>query len=223
MHSRHSAIAAVAAFVVLLACSKSSSAGAPSTSASGSPDSVLARRADQARIQGAATASVWLVEVSDFQCPFCKQWHDQSYEAIKREYVDSGKIRLAYVNFPLSMHRNAMPAAETAMCAAAQNKFWAVHDSLFATQLQWEKLADPQPKLDSLASESGVDMNAFHRCFSAHLMRATIDADIDRATRAGVESTPTFLIGSTMVTGAQPLAVFRQVLDSALAHAGKSK
>ena len=218
MQSRYPLIAAVAAFVVVLACSKSSSASSPA--ANDGPDSVLARRADQGRIAGSATAPVWLVEVSDFQCPYCKQWHDQSYEAIKRAYVDSGKVRLAYVNFPLSMHRNAMPAAETAMCAAAQGKFWPLHDALFATQQQWEKLASPQQTFDSLASAAGADMSAFHKCVSAHLMKATIDADIDRATKAGVESTPTFLVGGTMITGAQPLAVFRQVIDSALAHAG---
>jgi protein-disulfide isomerase len=220
VQNRYPLIAAVAAFAVVLACSKSSSAS--STTATPA-DSVLAKRADQGRILGSATAPVWLVEVSDFQCPYCKQWHDQSYEEIKRAYVDSGKVRLAYVNFPLSMHHNAMPAAETAMCAAAQDKFWPLHDALFSTQQQWEKLAAPQQMFDSLASAAGVDMGAFHKCVSGHLMKATIDADIDRATKAGVESTPTFLIGGTMVTGAQPLAVFRQVLDSALvlARAGK--
>lgn len=217
MQSRYPLIATVGVFAVVLACSKSSSASAPPSLSS--PDSVLAKHADQGRISGSATASVWLVEVSDFQCPYCKQWHDQSYAEIKRAYVDSGRVRLAYVNFPLSMHRNAMPAAETAMCASAQDKFWPLHDALFATQEQWEKLASPQPMFDSLATAAGVDMGAFHKCVSAHLMKATIDADIDRATKAGVESTPTFLIGGTMVTGAQPLAVFRQALDSALAHA----
>jgi len=221
VQSRYPLLAAVAAFAVVLACSKSSSASSPASTAG--TDSALARRADKARILGTPTAKVWVVEVSDFQCPFCKQWHDQSYEAIKRAYVDSGKIRLAYVNFPLNIHRNAMPAAEAAMCAAAQDKFWPLHDALFATQPLWEKLAAPQPMFDSLASAAGVDMKAYHGCISGHLMKPTIDADIDRATRAGVESTPTFLIGGTMVTGAQPLAIFRQVIDSALAHAGTSK
>ena len=221
MQTRFPLIASLAAIAVVLACGKGSSASAASTG--NAPDSVLARRADQGRILGSATAPVWLVEVSDFQCPFCKQWHDQSYAAIKHDYVDAGKVRLAYVNFPLSMHRNAMPAAETAMCAAAQDKFWALHDALFATQEAWEKLAQPQPMFDSLATAAGADMSALHRCLSGHLMKATIDADIDRASRAGVESTPTFLIGGTMVTGAQPLAVFRAVLDSALAHAAPAR
>ncbi len=69
----------------------------------------MARRADHARIEGSPTATVWLVEISDFQCPYCKMWHDSTYAAVKKEYVDTGKIRLAYVNFPLPMHKNAMP------------------------------------------------------------------------------------------------------------------
>jgi protein-disulfide isomerase len=219
---RYPLMAAVTAFAVILACSKNSSASSAATA--DSPDSALAKRADQGRIQGSSTAAVWLVEVSDFQCPYCKQWHDQSYAELKRAYVDSGKVRLAYVNFPLSMHRNAMPAAETAMCAAAQDKFWPLHDALFATQAQWETLPSPQQLFDSLATAAGVDMSAFHKCVSGHLMKATIEADVDRASKAGVESTPTFLIGGTMVTGAQPLAVFRKAIDAALAHvAGTDK
>jgi protein-disulfide isomerase len=213
--------AAVAAFVVVLACSKSSSASA--AAASTGPDSALLKRADHARIEGSASAPVWVIEVSDFQCPFCRQFHDDTYGALKRAYVDSGKVRLAYVNFPLSMHRNAFAASEAAMCAAAQDKFWPMHDVLFTTQKQWEGLAAPQQKFDSLAAAQGVDMPSYRKCMSDHLTKPLIEADIDRATKQGVESTPTFLIGGMMVTGAQPLANFRQAIDSALAIASGAK
>lgn len=217
MHRRYPVIATLAAFVVILACSKSSSARPSSTSAaSEGPDSVMLRRADHARILGSATAPVWVVEVSDFQCPYCRQFHDESYAELKHAYVDSGKVRLAYVNFPLSMHHNAFAASETAMCAAAQDKFWQMHDALFTTQKQWEALPAPQPMFDSLAAAQGVDLTAFRKCVSGHLTKPMIEADIDRATKAGVESTPTFLIGGMMVTGAQPIANFRRAIDSAL-------
>jgi protein-disulfide isomerase len=207
-------IAALAAFAVVLACGKSSSASAASTS--DGPDSLLLRRADHARIEGSASAPVWVIEVSDFQCPYCRQFHDDSYEALKRAYVDSGKVRIAYVNFPLSMHRNAFAASEAAMCAGAQDKFWPMHDVLFTTQKQWESLPAPQAMFDSLASAQGVELASFRKCVSGHLTKPMIEADIDRATKQGVESTPTFLIGGTMMTGAQPLANFRHVIDSAL-------
>ncbi|HEV7705045.1 MAG TPA: DsbA family protein [Gemmatimonadaceae bacterium] len=215
MKRRYPLLAATAAaFVVVLACGKSSSASAASATAG--PDSVLLKRADHARIEGSADAPVWVIEVSDFQCPYCRQFHDDSYGELKRAYVDSGKVRIAYVNFPLSMHRNAFAASESAMCAAAQNKFWEMHDALFITQKSWEGLSSPQKMFDSLAVAQGVELPAFQKCVSGHLTKPMIEADIDRATKQGVESTPTFLIGGMMVTGAQPLANFRRAIDSAL-------
>ena len=81
------------------------------TGLSGLNDSVSAR-ADRARIRGAETATVWLVEISDFQCPFCKQWHDETFAKIDQEYVKTGKVRMAYLNFPLTrIHKNAQVAA----------------------------------------------------------------------------------------------------------------
>ena len=222
MKHRYALIAATVAAAVVLACGKSSSASAASVAGDG-PDSTLLRRADHARIEGSANAPVWVVEVSDFQCPFCRQFHDESYGELKRAYVDSGKVRIAYVNFPLSMHHNAYAASEAAMCAAAQDKFWPMHDALFTTQKQWEALPSPQHMFDSLATAEGVDAAAFQRCVAGHLMKPLIDADIDRATKQGVESTPTFLIGGMMVTGAQPLANFRHAIDSALTLAGGAK
>jgi protein-disulfide isomerase len=222
--SQYILLSTVAAFVVLIACGKSSSASAASTSsASTSPDSVLLKRADHARIEGSASAPVWVVEVSDFQCPYCRQFHDESYGELKRAYVDSGKVRIAYVNFPLSMHHNAFAASESAMCAAAQDKFWAMHDALFITQKSWEGLPSPQKMFDSLAVAQGVDLPAFQKCVSGHLTKPMIEADIDRATKQGVESTPTFLIGGMMVTGAQPVANFRRAIDSALVLAAAAK
>jgi protein-disulfide isomerase len=219
---RYPLIAATAAFVVVLACSKSSSASAASSATEG-PDSVLVRRADHARIEGSASAPVWVIEVSDFQCPYCRQFHEESYGELKRAYVDSGKVRLAYVNFPLSMHHNAFAASEAAMCAAAQDKFWPMHDALFITQKSWEGLPSPQKMFDSLAVAQGIDLASFQKCVSAHITKPMIEADIDRATKQGVESTPTFLIGGMMVTGAQPVANFRRAIDSALVLAAAAK
>ena len=184
-------------------------------------DSALVRRADHARIEGNPTATVWLVEVSDFQCPFCKRWHDQTYPAIKRDYVDAGKVRLAYINFPLSMHKNAMPAAQAAMCAATQDKFWPMQDALFQAQAAWEKRADPAPVFDSLASLAGVNVTAMRACITSGLMKSTIAGDMDRAKSEGVGSTPAFKVTgqSELIEGAQPLALFRQALDAALARA----
>ena len=185
------------------------------------PDSNITR-ADLARIQGSASAPLWVIEVSDFQCPYCKQWHDQTYSAFLDQYVKTGKVRLAYVNFPLSSHAYAWPAAEAAMCAAAQNKFWPMHDSLFATQGRWENTTDPAPMFDSLARLNGVEMQRWRDCVKSGKMKPLIQADHDRAERAGASATPSFMIGDQLLTGAQPLSDMQRIIDSALVKSRKT-
>jgi protein-disulfide isomerase len=190
---------------------------------SGLTDSVSAA-ADRGRIRGAATAPVWLIEISDFQCPFCKQWHDASFAAIDSEYVRTGKVRLAYLNFPLSsIHAHARAASEAAMCASVQGKFWPLHESLFTTQERWEEQKDPTPTFDSLAVAAGVNAPAWRDCMAKHLTAKLIDADRDRSRSAGVQSTPTFFIGDRKLEGAYPTDSFRVAIDSALAHAASKR
>jgi protein-disulfide isomerase len=222
------------ALVVSLACAPSGTAKqgaetttvtrAETTSTTARPaqtDSIITR-ADLARIQGSATAPLWVIEVSDFQCPFCKQWHDQTYAALRDQYVKTGKVRLAYVNFPLASHTHAWPAAESAMCAGAQGKFWPMHDGLFATQTRWQGLSSPMVVFDSLAQANGLDMPSWRDCVSSGKMKPLIEADHDRASRAGASATPSFMIGDKILTGAQPLPVLQQVIDSALAKSRRT-
>ena len=187
-----------------------------------SPDS-LGHRADRGRIQGDTTARLWVVIISDFQCPYCKQWHDSSYVALRREYVETGRVRVAYVNLPLPMHGNAWAAAEVAMCSSLQGRFWAMHDAIFDSQERWAPLAAPARVFDSLAVRAGVDVPAMRKCVDSRALRPLIQADYDRSVAAGVSSTPTFIVGAKVLEGALPFPVFRQTLDSALhaASAGK--
>jgi len=174
--------------------------------------------ADKARIRGAETAPVWLVEISDFQCPFCKQWHDETFAKIDQEYVKTGKVRMAYLNFPLArIHKNAQAAAEAAMCAGVQGKFWELHGSLFQVQAKWAELKTPMAVFDSLARAAGVDAKGWTNCMTTHATAKLIEADRDRASKAGVESTPTFFVGDRALAGAYPVDTFRVVIDQALA------
>src|SRR5437763_3677272 len=183
-------------------------------------DDSVSRHADMARIRGSASAQVWLVEISDFQCPFCKQWHDETFAKIDQEYVKTGKVRLAYLNFPLTrIHKNAQAAAEAAMCAGVQGKFWELHESLFQTQPKWAELKSPLAVFDSLARAAKVDPKSWSNCMSTHATAKLIQADRDRSTQAGVESTPTFFIGDRALAGAYPVDTFRVVLDQAIAKA----
>ena len=185
----------------------------------GLTDSVSAA-ADRGRIRGAESAQVWLVEISDFQCPYCKRWHDDVFPTIEREYVQTGKVRLAYLNYPLvSIHANARGASEAAMCASVQGKFWELHQSLFVTQAAWAPMLNPMPTFDSLAVAARVDPTAWRKCMADHATRPIIDADQDRSSRVGVKSTPSFFIGDRALEGAYPVDTFRVALDAALAKA----
>lgn len=187
--------------------------------AGGLTDSI-STQADKGRIRGAEAATVWLVEISDFQCPYCKQWHDESFAKLDKEYVQTGKVRLAYLNFPIpSLHPNARGASEAAMCASVQGKFWELHESLFIAQQSWAGLPNPMPAFDSLAVAAGVDAPRWRACMTAHAAIPLIDADRERSKAAGVQSTPTFFIGDKKISGAYPVDTFRVALDAAIAKA----
>lgn len=189
----------------------------PMTGLSSLEDSA-SKKADLARIRGAETAQVWLVEVSDFQCPFCKQWHDETFAKLDQEYVKTGKIKIAYLNFPLTrIHKNAHIAAEAAMCAGVQGKFWELHSALFQSQAKWADAKTPIVVFDSLARAAGVNLKTWDTCMSSHAMAKLIEADRDRSAKAGVESTPTFFVGARALAGAYPVDTFRVAIDSALA------
>lgn len=181
----------------------------------------LTDAADRGRIAGKESAKVWFVMVSDFQCPFCKAWHDSTYRMIERDYVATGKIRMAFINFPL--HANSVPASLTAMCAGAQGKFWGTHDRIFDKQNAWKTLKDPRHYLDSLAVASGADYALLKSCEDGKSIQPLIEADQARYSKVGVTGTPTFYIGGATMVGAQPPKEFRRVLDSVLAAVPKSK
>lgn len=180
------------------------------------------KRADESRIKGSASAKVWVVIASDFQCPYCRTWHDSTSAKLDEEYVKTGKVRVAYVNFPLNQHQNARPSAEAAMCAGAQGKFWEMHDKLFATVNEWGGEGSRPGGGDvfaRLAKEIGLDTAAYEQCVKDHVMLPMIEADRERAVQSGANSTPSFLIGGEILAGAQPIEQFRPVIDKALAAA----
>jgi protein-disulfide isomerase len=220
------------AFLLACAPQRGSNQGAESSATTRKDTSVVAAqpaakdsdlvKADLSRIQGSTNAPIWVIEVSDFQCPYCKQWHDETYQTLRDEYVRTGKVRLAYVNFPLAQHQYAWPAAESAMCAGAQGKFWETHDALFNSQSKWEALPSPTAFFDSLAQAQGVDVARWRQCVQSGKMKSLIQADHDRAQVAGAASTPSFMIGDKLLVGAQPIDELRRAIDSATAKNKKT-
>ena len=220
----------LAATTVVIACTRSDAATsakkeAPTTAAAATStpparDS-MSDRADRGRIYGDSTATLWVIMASDFQCPFCKQWHDADFKTIVDKYVKTGRIRLAFLNMPLSMHQHALAAAEAAMCSSAQNKFWPMHEGLFATQQQWEAVPVPSAIFDSLAKSTGVNLQAWRACVKDHLTLPLIQADRQRVVAANVNSTPTFFVGDQVLPGAD--AKLEQAIDAALAKSSGKK
>ena len=168
-----------------------------------------------ARSKGRPDAPITLYEMSDFQCPYCRAFALGTMPQLEQEYISTGKVRLVYINLPLtSVHPNARAASQVAMCAARQDHFWAMHDLLFRHQDEWAKLPKPAGALLALGDSAHLDHAALERCVAANATASEVDADAARARRAGAVSTPTFYVEGGLLEGAAPVAVFRAVLDS---------
>ena len=216
------------AVLILSSCDRGEGAGSQVAAASAAPagaapaaaaNDELVARADRGRIRGDSSSKIWLIVASDFECPYCKLWHDSTDATLRREYIDNGKVRLAFMNFPLRQHPHALPAAEAAMCASAQGKFWEMHDAIFASQDRWKSTRDATAIFESLAGDVGVDVPALRQCVASHRMRPMIQADYDKGVAAGVNATPFFFVGNERLSGAQPASAFRRILDAALSAA----
>jgi protein-disulfide isomerase len=167
------------------------------------------------RSQGRANAPVTIFEMSDFQCPYCRQFAIETLPELLREYVASGKVRFVFVNFPLTeIHPWALFAADVAMCAAAQGAFWRFHDLAFQRQPEWSRQPDPGSYLRALADSAGARPDPLARCLADKTSESLVEADQGAATRLGAQTTPTFFIEGGLIEGAAPIDVFRQVLDS---------
>lgn len=160
---------------------------------------------------GPQDAEIVLVEFSDYQCPFCKRWYDQVYQPLLAAYP--GKIRLVYRNLPLtSLHPDAMSAAVAGLCAGEQDSFWQFHDKLFSDEYGLGRNAYTR-----YASDLELDTATFEACLDSGKFDQFIKEDMDFSLNLGVQSTPTFFINGLAIVGAQPLDVFKQVIDKELA------
>ncbi|MGE0440072.1 MAG: DsbA family protein [Gemmatimonadales bacterium] len=175
-----------------------------------------------ARTLGSAAAPVTVYEMSDFQCPFCRRHVLETFPVLEREYVRTGKVKWVFVNYPLtSIHPNAVAAASFAMCAARQDKFWPAHDVLFRNQETWGPLKNPAPFLLTLVDSLKLSRAPMVSCLDKQETVAQIKADAEGAVKSGAQSTPTFYVEGNLIIGAQPIGLFRMVLDSA--YAAKTK
>lgn len=167
------------------------------------------------RTKGQDDAAITILEASDFQCPWCRHFWEQTLPGIEREYIATGKVRFIFLNFPIpSSHPNAPAAHEFAMCAAVQDRFWPMHDLLYQHQQRWAGMSDPVPYFYVLADSARLDRDSLDRCFQAGEMRKLIQTEAQMAYRAGITSTPSFVIEGALLGGAAAIDVWRPILDS---------
>lgn len=160
--------------------------------------------------RGPANAPITIVEFSDYQCPFCRRWHAEVSQELFAAYPD--QIRLVYRNLPLTtIHPDAFSAAEAALCAGEQNVYWDYHDKLFGGELLGTEV------YLQYARDLSLDLTSFEACLNDRKYQADIQADSDFAVNLGVRSTPTFFINGLAIVGAQPIEIFKQVIDKELA------
>jgi protein-disulfide isomerase len=162
--------------------------------------------------RGPEDAAVTIIEFSDFQCPYCGRFFQQTLPQLMQQYGD--RIRFVYRDFPLDqIHPNARNAAIAAECADDQGRFWEYHDLLFSNQQ-----ALGVPDLKRYAEQLGLDADAFAECLDSQKYNEEVSADLRDGIQAGVSGTPTFFINGRRVVGAQPLQTFQTIIDQALAE-----
>ncbi len=167
--------------------------------------------------RGDPNAPVTIEEYSDFQCPFCRRYAEDTEPQIVEKYLKSGKVRILFHQFPLrNLHPQADLAAQAALCAGVQGKFWPMHDMLFERQSDWSGKGDAEKTFREFAQKLGLDEDAFARCLKAQPFADTVEKDIQAGQAKGVRGTPTFFVNGWTITGAESFGTFQGVIEKAL-------
>jgi len=168
---------------------------------------------------GQTDAPVTMVEFTDYQCPYCKRFHDSTFKKLQKKYIDTGKMRYVSMDLPLNFHQQARPAAHAARCAADQDKFWQMRSTLFSNSRALGKDA-----LMGYAGDLSLDTETFQACMEDKRHQREINRNVQVARGAGFTGTPSFVIGKnvggqvsgTVLIGAKPLAEFESQIQRLL-------
>ena len=159
-----------------------------------------------------------LVEFSDYECSFCARFHMDTFKQLKKEYIDTGRLKFVYRDFPLPFHQNAMKASMAAGCAGEQGKYWEMHEALFVNQ---QTIGD----VDRLVKKTGLNATTFNKCMDGKKYEDAVIKDINDGRELGVNGTPTFILGKLdasgkvsgeVIQGAVPYGVFKGKIDALL-------
>ena len=168
-------------------------------------------------LMGSPTAPVEVIEFADFECPACGQYATLTEPDVRTRLVNTGQVRIRYIDYPLPMHKNTWDASLAAACANDQGKFWEMHDALFANQDRWNTEATSRPRgpIGDLAKSVGLDMTKYGACMDADTHRAKIQSHLAEAEKREIRSTPTFVFNGTVVPTALPYDAFKRYVDDA--------
>ncbi len=200
---------------------------APAQQAPGDTGAPVKVSVDDDAVLGDKNAKVTLIDFSDYECPFCKRHFTDTYPQLKKDYIDTGKVKMVYRDLPLSFHQNAPKEAEAAECARKQggdSVYYKYHDQIFTkTTSNGTGLALDQ--LPVIAKDIGLNVTKFQSCLDSGEMKGEVDKDLADAAKYGANGTPTFFIGKSSNTGeidgvklvgAQPYTAFKTIIDQEL-------
>jgi protein-disulfide isomerase len=163
-------------------------------------------------VDGVADAPVTVVEFADFGCPFCAMFERGTYPELRREFVETGRVRWVFVPFVAGASRNSAEAVRAGECAGEQGRFEAMKARLYGGQNEWRSRRRAGALFAGYARESGLDEARFASCYREDRGGARTRAGNRAARAAGVRATPSFLIDGRLVEGAPPLEHFRAIL-----------
>ena len=167
--------------------------------------------ADDDPFKGSKDAPVTIIEFSDYQCPYCARFDIQTLPALTENYINTGKVKFIYRDFPLAFHKNAQKASEASECADEQGKFWEMHDKIFENQQALDVKS-----LKNYAKELSLDTGKFDNCLDSGTMASEVKKDLDEGSSYGVSGTPAFLINGILVSGALPFNSFQEIIEGEL-------
>lgn len=182
------------------------------------PAKVVVQPADTAGFRGyllgSDSAKVEITEYADYQCPFCQTFDELQFPTIKQRLIDAGRLRWRYRDFPLQQHPFSRLAAHSAACADEQGKYWEQHRRIYEGQQDWAESSDAAPAFRRYAQLNGLDLARYDACMKSAKYAGRIQASYDEGVRAGVNSTPTLLIGGRLYQGRLDSDAIARLVDS---------
>jgi protein-disulfide isomerase len=182
------------------------------------PANVVVQPADTAGFRGyllgSDSAKVEITEYADYQCPFCQTFDELQFPTIKQRLIDTGRLRWRYRDFPLQQHPFSRLAAHSAACADEQGKYWEQHRRIYEGQQDWAESGDAAPAFRRYAQLNGLDLARYDACMKSAKYAGRIQASYDEGVRAGVNSTPTLLVGGRLYQGRLDSDAIARLVDS---------